>query len=238
MRQAGMLLHISSLPSEYSIGSIGKSAYQFIDFLEKAGQKVWQIMPIGPTSYGDSPYQGVSAFAFNPYFIDLELLVSDGLLEESELPEKRRCYKADYGYLFNNRFNVLRKAFKRRRKVQTKFKKFRDEEEYWLKDYAVYMVLKENHNYASWDTWEDDFKFRNPKALEKFMEEEKERILEWQFYQFIFYDQWIRLKKYANAHGVSIMGDMPIYCAYDSVDVWANPGDFQLDGALKPYAVA
>ena len=238
MRQAGMLLHISSLPSEYSIGSIGKSAYQFIDFLEKAGQKVWQIMPIGPTSYGDSPYQGVSAFAFNPYFIDLELLVSDGLLEESELPEKRRCTKADYGDLFNNRFNVLRKAFARRRKVQAKFKKFRDEEEYWLKDYAIYMVLKENHNYASWDTWEDDFKYRNPKALEKFMEEEKERILEWQFYQFVFYDQWMRLKKYANAHGVSIMGDMPIYCAYDSVDVWANPGDFQLDGALKPYAVA
>ena len=117
MRQAGMLLHISSLPSEYSIGSIGKSAYQFIDFLEKAGQKVWQIMPIGPTSYGDSPYQGVSAFAFNPYFIDLELLVSDGLLEESELPEKRRCTKADYGDLFYNRFPILRKAFARRRRI-------------------------------------------------------------------------------------------------------------------------
>ena len=238
MRAAGVLLHISSLPSEYSIGSLGKSAYEFVDFLEKSDQHIWQIMPICPTSYGDSPYQGVSAFAFNPYFIDLDLLQEDGLLTKEELPEKRVCDKADYGDLFYNRFKILHKAFLRLDLVKTKFQKFVREQAFWVKDYALYMVLKEDHNYASWDTWEDGFKYRNPEVLAKFEKENKERIKEWEFYQFLFYDQWMRLKKYAEKHNVQIMGDMPIYCAYDSVDVWSNPQDFQLDSNLKPYAVA
>ena len=238
MRQAGILLHISSLPSDYSIGSLGKSAYDFVDFLEKSNQHIWQIMPICPTSYGDSPYQGVSAFAFNPYFIDLDLLVEDGLLAKEDLPEKRKCFRVDYGDLFFNRLNILHKAFLKKDLVKAKFQKFIKEEAYWVKDYAMYMVLKEDHNYSSWDTWEDGYKFRDKDTLSKYYKDNKERIEAFEFYQFLFYDQWMKLKDYATKHGVEIMGDMPIYCAYDSVDVWANPNDFDLDSSLKPNSVA
>lgn len=238
MRQAGVLLHISSLPNEYGIGSLGKEAYEFIDFLKESGQKIWQILPIGPTSYGDSPYSSLSSFAFNPYFIDLEILVKDGLLDEKDLPIKDISRKVDYGYLYNTRIGILYKAFFNRKPYEKEFEEFIKEEDYWLEDFALYTVLKHEHKAKAWNEWYDDFKFKNPQAISWAKNEFKNQILERKFYQFLFYKQWQKLRKYANKNGIRIMGDIPIYCAYDSADVWANPKLFQLDDNLNPTFVA
>ncbi len=238
MKSAGVLLHISSLPSKYGIGSLGKEAYAFVDFLKSAGQKIWQILPIGPTSYGDSPYQALSAFAFNPYFIDLEELVKDKLLSIEDLPTPIETKRVNYGALFNERYHILHKAYKNKNLLNEEFQKFVNEENYWLHDYAMYMVLKEEQENRSWNTWYDDFKYRREESLNWLSNQYAERIEEWKFYQFLFYKQWMKLKKYANRKGIEIMGDMPIYCAYDSSDVWANPKMFQLDNRLNPTRVA
>ncbi len=238
MKEAGILLHISSLPSPYGIGSLGKTAYEFVDFLKESGQKIWQILPIGPTSYGDSPYSSLSSFAFNPYFIDLDLLVEDGLLSKEDLPIEEKTRKVNYEKLYNTRYSILHKAFLNKDKYQDEFMKFIDKEDAWLEEYAIYMVLKKEHENKPWNLWYDDFKYKNPSSIEWVKKEYSSQILEYKFHQFLFVKQWNKLKKYANKNGIEIMGDMPIYCAYDSADVWSNPSNFQLDSSLNPTFVA
>ncbi len=238
MKEAGILLHISSLPNSYGIGSLGKEAYKFVDFLKRTGQHIWQILPIGPTSYGDSPYASLSCFAFNPYFIDLDLLVEDGLLKKEDLPYVVNNRRVDYGWLFNTRYEILYKAFLNRSVYEKEFNKFVKENAYWLEDYALFMVLKKEHDNKAWIEWYDDFKYKRPESLEWARNEFKDKILAQKFYQFLFYKQFMALKKYANQNGVSIMGDIPIYTAFDSCDVWSNPSNFLLDQNLNPTVVA
>lgn len=239
MRRAGVLLHISSLPNKYGIGTLGREAYDFVDFLKRSGQSIWQILPIGPTSYGDSPYQALSAFGLNPYFIDFEELVKDKLLSINDLPPvEEKQNTIDYGKLFVTRYNILHKAYLNKHLVKDKFEKFQKEEQEWLIPYSEYMVLKQEHENKSWNLWYDDFKFKVDHAMAWFRNEYKDKIEEWQFYQFLFFTQWKKLKRYANKNGIKIMGDMPIYCAFDSCDVWNEPTNFQLDSSLNPIAVA
>lgn len=238
MKEAGVLLHISSLPSPYGIGSLGKEAYDFVDFLKESGQKIWQILPIGPTSYGDSPYSSLSSFAFNPYFIDLDLLVKDNLIKKEDLPEIEQKRNVNYEKLYHTRYKILHKAFENRERFEKDFLKFIEQEDEWLDDYAIYMVLKNEHENKAWNLWYDDFKYKRQHSICWLKNEYKNQILEYKFYQFLFYKQWLKLKKYANKNGIKIMGDMPIYCAYDSADVWANPSNFCLDSNLNPTFVA
>lgn len=239
MKKAGMLLHISSLPSKYGIGSLGREAYAFIDFLKASGQGIWQILPIGPTSYGDSPYSALSCFAFNPYFIDLDVLVEQGLLKKEDLIEVKETRYVDYEGLYHTRYELLHKAFLNRDLFKEEFSLFTQEQDrLWLEDYALFMVLKHEHENKPWNEWYDDFKYRNPSSLAWAKNEFKNQILEQKFYQFLAFSQWKNIKEYANKNGIEIMGDMPIYCAYDSSDVWSNPSDFQLDLELKPTFVA
>lgn len=237
MREAGVLLHISSLPNRYGIGTLGKCAYDFIDFLKKSGQRIWQILPLGPTSYGDSPYSSTSSFAFNPYFIDLEELVKLKLISSDDLIEVN-SNRVDYGYLYNERFKVLHKAFLNREILNNQFQKFVLHEDSWLNPYAEYMVLKREHENKPWYLWYDDFKYKVDHAMVWFKEKYALDILEQKFYQFLFVYQWKRLHNYAKKNGITIMGDMPIYCAYDSADVWANPENFDLNDKLEPTFVA
>lgn len=237
MKEAGVLLHISSLPNKYGIGSLGQDAYDFVDFLNETGQSIWQILPIGPTSYGDSPYSSLSSYAFNTYFIDLDILADDGLIDRSLLI-KNNNKRIDYNDLFNTRFNLLFEAFKNRNIYETEFNKFLDSENYWLDDYALYMVLKGYFNNKPWNEWNDEFKYRNLNSIMWAKTEFRDYILAHKFNQFLFYKQFQNLKKYANSKGIKIMGDMPIYCAYDSADVWANPELFELDNNLNPINVA
>ena len=240
MRTCGILLHISSLPNKYGIGTLGKEAYDFVDFLHKAKQSLWQVLPIGPTSYGDSPYQTFSAFAGNPYFIDFDLLKEDGLLEELdyELLERVNETEVDYGFQYNNRFNPLRTAFSRFDKEDKEYKKFKKVNKWWLEDYALFMTLKYQNNGASWWTWEDSLKLRKRTAISKVKKEFAEEIEFWSFLQYEFFKQWSALKAYANSLGVRIVGDIPIYVAHDSSDVWANPTDWLMDENLNPTNVA
>lgn len=238
MKEAGILLHISSLPSPYGIGTLGQAAYDFIDFLAESGQRIWQILPIGPTSYGDSPYSALSSFAANPYFIDLDLLVEDGLLAKEDLPPLCTGKTIDYAALYNTRYTILHRAYENRQKYEKEFTEFIRQEDSWLNDYALYMVLKREHENKPWNLWYDDFKYRNPQSMAWLQTEYRESILEYKFYQYLFFKQWLNLKHYANTKGIRIMGDMPIYCAYDSADVWANPSNYQLDSAMNPTFVA
>ena len=238
MRQSGILLHISSLPSKYGIGTLGKEAYNFVDFLAKSKQKIWQILPLGPTTYGDSPYSSTSSFAFNPYLIDLELLVKDGLILESDLPLDISSREVDYSFLFNTRNQILHKAFLNKDKYEEEFLEFIEKEAYWLDDFALFNLLKKEHENRSWNEWYDDFRYKNEQAISWAKNEFKDKILEEKFIQFLFVKQWKKLKAYANKKGIEIMGDMPIYCSYDSADVWANPSNFQLGDYLLPKCVA
>lgn len=243
MRGSGILLHISSLPGPYGIGTFGKEAYNFIDFLTKAKQKYWQVLPLGPTSYGDSPYQTLSAFAGNPYFIDLDILKEQGLLEEDELKNlpRRDTKTVDYGLQYRERFRILRAAFNRFQKMNLNpdsYLKFLSDHAWWLDDYALFMTLKTKFDGKSWDLWPEQYRFRNRESLNKFKEENPEDIEFWKFIQFQFFSQWQGIKEYANLNGIKIIGDMPIYVAYDSADVWCLPEFWQLDEALIPKAVA
>ena len=242
MRGSGILLPISCLPSEYGIGSFSKEAYKFIDLLKEAGQKYWQILPLGPTGYGDSPYQSFSTFAGNPYYIDLEKLVENGWITVEDC---RKCdfgsrkNAVDYEKLYQNRYEILYKAFLNSGiKKEQSFVNFCEEEADWLQDYSLYMVIKEAHQGASWDVWEDELKKREPEALHKVEEEYRERICFYKFMQFLFYQQWNEVKAYAQNKGISIIGDIPIYVAFDSADSWASPELFQFDGNLRPVGVA
>lgn len=237
MRTSGILLPIFSLPNSYGIGTLGKEAYQFVDFLVEAKQSYWQVLPIGPTSYGDSPYQSFSVFAGNPYFIDFESLKNDGLLEEEDYQEYvDESLSIDYGKIYNTRYLVLRKAYARF--DINLMKSFEKENIDWLEDFSLFMTLKDYHNGVSFLEWEDCYKFRNKKALTSFKKEHLEDVNFWKFTQYYFFKQWNALREYANTKGIKIIGDMPIYTALDSSDVWANPNLFQLGSDLKPKLVA
>lgn len=244
-RQSGILMPISSIPTKYGIGGFSREAYAFVDFLEAAGQKLWQILPLGPTGYGDSPYQSFSTFAGNPYYIDLEELIRAGYLTEKE------CECPDYGSdpayvdyekIWLTRFTLLRKAYKRAVKAdflqQADYLDFVRENEAWLPDYGLYMAVKAHFGYVCWVEWDEDIRLRKPRALQEYQEKLAEEIGFYQFQQYFFTLQWKALKAYANEKGIRIVGDIPIYVAFDSADTWANPELFQLDEQNLPLGVA
>ena len=241
-RSSGILMHITSLPSQYGIGTFGREAYEFVDFLVKAGQKYWQILPLGSTGFGDSPYQSFSAFAGNPYFIDLDFLTKEALLRKEDyntLDFGDNPEKVDYEKIFNNRMAVLRIAFsKSKGKYEYKIEKFKEEHSHWLEDYALYMAVKEKFGLVSWQQWDEDIKLREEKVLKKYKEQLREEIDYWVFLQYLFFKQYNELKGYANSNGIKIIGDIPIYVAEDSADTWANSEIFLLDEAKRPTVVS
>jgi len=244
MRKSGILMPIFSLPSKYGIGTLGKEAYNFVDFLKKSGQTYWQILPIGTTSFGDSPYQSFSAYAGNPYFIDLEMLCNAGYLFKKEIEAFtwfESANKVDYEKLYNSRYKVLKIAFERFNKKSSSiadYQTFLKENDSWLHNYALFSAIKDFHNGASFDCWENGYKLRLPEYIKKAETELKEQIDFYKFIQYHFYRQWEALKSYANKNGIYIIGDIPIYVALDSADVWSAPEQFQLDDELVPKAVA
>ncbi len=242
MRASGVLLPIFSLPGKYGIGCFSQEAYKFIDFLEKAGQTYWQILPIGPTGFGDSPYQSFSTFAGNPYFISLEKLIKYGWLTPEECEASEWCSQQDaidYKQLYENRFRLLRKAYERSNIAENRdFHKFREENRYWLRDYALFMAVKDIFQGKSFHEWPEDIRYRWQYSMEYY---QKKYYFEIEFYEFVqyeFYCQWEALKTYANGKGIRMIGDIPIYVAYDSADVWSHPQLFQMDKTGKPEAVA
>lgn len=241
-RGAGILLPVSSLPSPYGIGTLGKKAYEFVDMLKASGQKYWQVLPVGPTSFGDSPYQSFSAFAGNPYFIDLDILIEEGLLDRKEVEET--FWGSDpefieYDVIYNARFAVLKKAFLASDYRETpQYARFLEDNAWWLEEYALFMAIKGDHDNREWLSWEEDIRFARPEAVERCRNKLADEIEFYRFLQFKFYEQWDRIKEYANSRGISIIGDIPIYVALDSADVWMNPGLFKLDADLKPVNVA
>ena len=280
-RNAGILMPVSSLPSPYGIGTFGKDAYDFVTFVKECNHKYWQVLPLGPTTYGDSPYQSYSAFAGNPYFVDLDMLIEAGFLLKSEVISRDwgdgivpvnvseddavngrfGTYRngnigderyVSYEKIYNNRFDILRIAYNRFKAACAESKKtlakglplykqfdnFVKDNADWLEDYALFMALKSHFNNVSWGEWETDIKFRKPEAMSRYEEQLSDDIGYWKFIQFEFYLQWNALKQYANSNGIEIIGDIPIYMGYDSVDVWANQGEFKLDENLTPIKVA
>lgn len=242
MRQSGILLHISSLPSPYGIGSLGKAAYQFVDFLRQAGQSCWQMLPINPTGYGDSPYQALSSFAGNHYLIDLDMLVEDGLLQKTEICGEDwgdDPAKVDFGIMFRRRLAILDKAFQRfNLEKASKYHEFIQRNESWLEDFALFMALKEEYRQAPWTEWEDGVRFREEKAMKACKKRLRDRMEFHYFLQYTFYSQWERLHKYAEEQGISLIGDVPIYVPMDSADVWSAPDRFQLDEDRNPVVIA
>ena len=242
MRKSGILLPVSSIPSKYGIVTFSKQAYTFIDSLEKAGQSYWQILPLGPTGYGDSPYQSFSTFAGNPYYIDLEALIADGYLTEEDCDQRDFGDNAeyiDYEKIYLSRFEVLKTAFLNSRiEEDADFVKYVQDNSYWLDDYALYMAVKNSFDGKSWSEWDEDIKLRKSAAMERYREKYAEEVVFYQFQQYLFAKQWFALKEYANERNIQIIGDIPIYVAFDSADTWANPELFQLDETLTPLAVA
>ncbi len=244
-RAAGILLHPTSLPGQYGIGELGKPAYRFIDFLVESGQTLWQILPLGPTGYGDSPYACFSAFAGNPLLIDLTRLANEGDIEPLHLEQVPAFppHYVDFGPVISYRMAVLQRAArafrqKARGTRRTDFEQFCADNAAWLEDYALFMALKDAHGGAVWNTWEPELAFREPAALAAWRERLDEAIFAQRYFQYQFFRQWEALKKYANDQGISIIGDIPIFVAYDSADVWAHPELFYLDENLLPTVVA
>lgn len=242
MRTSGILLPITALPSPYGIGTLGKAAFDFIDFLKAAGQKNWQILPVGPISYGDSPYQSFSSFAGNPYFIDLDLLAQQGFLHANDYQNYNWCHSdtyVDYDKIFDSRFIVLRKAFSTAfPNIKEQVEQFRKENSHWIEDYALYMAVKFHFGQRALQTWDTDIKLRQPQAMEKYKKLLQEDVDFWACLQYWFFEQWNALRSYANKNEVKIIGDVPIYVALDSADVWANMDIFELDDAKNPIEVA
>ena len=245
-RSSGILLHPTSLPGKYGIGSLGKEAYKFVDFLKKANQKLWQIFPLGPTGYGDSPYQCFSTFAGNPYLIDFDLLIEQNLLAEEDLKGidfgGNEEY-IDYGAIYNQKYPLLRKAYENfkaneNKELKEKLETFKAENSSWLDDYSLYISLKNHFNGLPWNEWEDDIRTRKEAAINKYKAELADEIEYNNFIQFLFFTQWNNVKKYANDNGIKIIGDIPIFVAVDSSDAWANPEIFLFDPELKPVKVA
>ncbi len=227
---------VSSLPSQYGIGSFGKGAHDFIDFLDEVGQKCWQVLPLNPTSYGDSPYQSPSSVAGNPYFIDLDILRQQGLLTKAETREHIRPHgNVDYGWLFETRYRALRLAHSRFI-PDAEYKKFARKNAAWLESYALFMALKVRYNYSQWTLWDEEHRVYE-KALSRKAEFESEMSF-WRWVQFEFRRQWQKVVDHAHRCGILIIGDMPIYVAHDSMDVWAAPEQFLLDAQLNPTVVA
>ena len=235
-------MHISSLPSRYGIGTMGKSAYDFVDFLAKSGQKYWQILPVSPTGYGDSPYQSYSTFAGNPYFIDLEMLAEDGALNLDEISHVNwgddDC-SVDYEKLYKNRFKALKSAYiNDRERLQDEICKFRRRESYWIENYAMFMALKQENDLKPYWEWEEGVKFKHPDALASAYTRLEFEIEFWVYIQYRFFEQWEKLKVYANSKNIKIIGDIPIYVAEDSADAWAHPEILCLDSNCRPTHVA
>ena len=243
MRESGILMPVSSLPGPYGIGCFGAEALKFVDFLAAAGQHIWQLLPLSPTGYGDSPYQSCSAFAGNPYFIDLDALKAEGLLTAAQLkaePWGKDPLNVDYGTLYTSRYKILRAAYAAWRRqcagqhgcahyYPDAYYAFTLENEGWLEDYALYMALKTANGMKSWTQWPREYRKREPQALEAFKAENEEEIGFWKFLQYEFSIQWKKLKAYANANNVQILGDIPIYVSADSVDAWVGGPLFELD---------
>ena len=242
-RVSGVLMPITSLPSPYGIGTIGKEARKFADFLKSAGQSIWQILPVGPTSYGDSPYQSFSTYAGNPYMIDLDYLVDDGLLTTDQINGffwGINDEEIDYGVIYNSRFDVLKLAYEKFKEGdQKEFNAFKRRNATWIKDYALYMAVKKHFNNRAWPDWEDaSIRLRDEKAINRYTRKFRAEIDFWKWIQFEFYKQWESFRAYVNGLGIKILGDMPIYVAMDSADTWANPDVFWLDKERKPVCVA
>ncbi len=242
-RSSGILMPMSSLPSPYGIGTMGRCAYQFVDFLKASGQKYWQLLPLGPTSYGDSPYSAFSTFAGSPYYIDLDLLVRDKLLKKSEIEKLDwgcDSERTDYARIFQNRFPVLRKAFARgRERYAEEIAAFREKNASWLENYALFMALKIHFGMVSWLDWPDEAVRRHKaEAIRSYGEKLKEDVDFYVFLQFLFFRQWEALRDYAHEKGVRFIGDVPIYVALDSADVWSEPQFFQLGEDSLPTEVA
>lgn len=245
-RSSGILFHPTSLPGKYGIGTLGKEAYAFIDFLKKSRQKLWQIFPLGPTGYGDSPYQSFSSFAGNPYLIDFDLLIEAHLLSEEDLRDvffgDNEEY-IDYGAIYNQKYPLLRRAyenFKSSDNHETKenLEHFKRENASWLNDYSLYISLKNHFNGLPWNEWAHDIKNREHGAMEHYRNELADDIEYHNFIQFLFFKQWGDVKRYANENGIKIIGDIPIFVAADSSDAWANPEIFLFDEERKPVKVA
>ena len=240
MRKSGILMHITSLPNPYGVGSVGKCAYDFVDFLSEAGQSYWQILPLCPTGYGDSPYQSFSTFAGNHYLIDLDFLIEDGLLTQEEVDGvcwSRDEGRVDYGCLYDNRCKLLYRAYERF-ELDESFEEYIRDNADWLEDYALFMALKEKNHGTPWQEWSISLVKRIPEMLESYREELADVIGFHSFLQYVFSCQWDALRSYAHEKGIRIIGDVPIYVPLDSADVWANPGLFQLDSSGRPKQVA
>ena len=242
MRKSCIIFHISSLPSEYGIGKMGRHAFEFVDFLKNSGVKCWQILPLSQTSYGDSPYQSFSVNAGNPYFIDFEILEGDGLLKREEYSDivwESNSKKVDYSIIYNNCFDVLRIAYSRFRASKfPAYKKFCDTNVSWLEEYAMFMALKFKNGGKAWYEWENDISMHKFKAISDVKKELKKEIGFFKFIQFEFNRQWTALKSYANENDIEIVGDIPIYCALDSVEAWCEPKLFWFDKKRRPVRVA
>ena len=241
-RSSGILLPISSLPSPYGIGTLGKAAYEFADFLAKAGQKYWQVLPLGPTSYGDSPYQSFSTYAGNPYFIDLDMLIEEGLLTQAEVDAENwgtNPRYVDYGQIYTSHFKILALAKKRGYKASlAEVNLFRKSNE-WVDNYALFMAVKKHFGQVSWQEWPDeDIRLHKLAAVNSYKEKLKEDIELYIYIQYLFFKQWDALKKYINDLGIEVIGDIPIYVAMDSCDVWAEPHYFALDEENYPVEVS
>ena len=243
-RCSGILMPVFSLPSPYGIGTLGKAAYDFADFLHAAGQRCWQMLPLGPTSYGDSPYQSFSTYAGNPYFIDLDMLIEDGLLTRDEVESQNWGTEpryVDYGKIYESRFAVLQKA-KDRGWVRDReaVAAFQAENSRWLPDYALYMACKRHFGMRSWTEWEDaDIRLRkSPEVLERYRALLREDVELFTYLQFLFFRQWNKLRDYLHGLDIQVIGDLPIYVAMDSADVWAEPESFQLDDQCVPTEVS
>ncbi|OQA00284.1 MAG: 4-alpha-glucanotransferase [Bacteroidetes bacterium ADurb.Bin408] len=244
IRKSGILLHISSLPGKFGIGTFGKNAYQFIDFLAEAGQKIWQILPLGHTGFGDSPYQCYSAFAGNPLFIDLELLVEAHLLSTSDISKQISFAENEFDTAKTRNFvmPLFKRAAQNFHKSKTSetelFAKFCRRQSFWLDDYALFIALKKHFDDRPWYAWDSAFRLRDKQVLEKAITELTDEINFQKTIQYFFFRQWMQLKSYAHEKGVKIMGDIPLYVSYDSADAWAHPEIFMFDDDKKPIAVA
>lgn len=241
-RKSGILMPIASLPGKYGIGTFGKDSYDFVDRLAEAGQSYWQLLPLGPTGFGDSPYQSFSTFAGNPYFIDPDLLIEEKLLTRKEAESfyfGRKADSIDYGAIYDSRFKMLKKAYSRARLEDDKeYAKFCRDNKFWLEDYALYMAVKNSFGGVSFTEWDEPIKKRDKKAVSEYKRKYAKEIDFYRFLQYKFLTQWKALKEYANKKGIKIIGDIPFYIAFDSSDTWASPELFQFDDKGYPKAVA
>ncbi|NPV57123.1 MAG: 4-alpha-glucanotransferase [Anaerolineae bacterium] len=244
-RSSGILLHPTSLPGPDGIGDFGPEAYAWVDFLAKSNTHLWQVLPLGPTGYGDSPYQCFSAFAGNPYLISTTLLLDQGLLERTDLIDRPDfpSHQVDYGRVIEWKIQLLKRAyrnFKKKRNATDKksFLEFIDSEKWWLQDFATFMALKEAQNGAAWSTWQMPFRRRDKDTIDAFIEKNRSTIEMYSYWQFLFFEQWTNLKKYCNENGIKIIGDIPIFIAADSSDAWAHPELFHFDDQFQPTVVA